>query len=984
MTDPLMRFKRRPTPGTFERLVREASADVLAAAHRVLGDRSMAEDVAQEVFMKALDDQWPGQRIRSGIGLLVSTAIYRAKTLLRSDVRRRARETTAASRASAEPVAAPLEPEERWALHEALDELEQPWREAIELHYFGGLEVNAIADVTGTSPRTIRDRLARGRRRLSERLRHVGALGLATGFEASPIVRPAAIDAREAWVEQVCRSGSRALAAAATSVGVATTALAWLRVAGVLVLLGGIGGAGYWLLDSSREAPGDWIAEVGSGAGAAADSTPSASRGGEAATGRTGDPESSRDRPEPSDPAEAGTTALEIGVLRQGEWAQEGTLVLGATPDSVEELTHRVAEHPEIASRYEWLMSPISLARTDSNPIVIEDVPLIFCGIEYSARVLVDGDLRAEARFEIRPGEHNRIDLELSENPLGAAVVSGTTNLDQLAEEIGPGGLFIEVVDEDGALVRDGTLLLDGGLGLLSIASDPAVGIKLSPFAWLNEPIDLASRNPIEVRDFPEELHRIPFRVQVASRAGYAKPARLKLSGETGTVHRVVLRRLSTREIRVIDAATDRPLEGAHVVNMSYSEEFWGMGRALHELGGGRASTDRDGRAQVEIVTTQHGDQDIYVYAVGYEPQRDHRSLDADAPTTIELAPLAESGTVIVDVIDADGSGAPDVPVLFHPSSGTLGRQVVTDLRGRAVFPKSEVGPAIVRIDLPDGQLGPGSCTERSEIVVRPDQEVSARLGIVGSGRLLVRVVDESDRPQRWVRVGLFGPSTGDARTGWSGNVEFTHLEPGHYRLIVDRAPRRSPLSFEFDLTSGEERELRFVRGSASVSGRFIGERLLFAKVELIAEDGSTQSDTAGEDGAFLIRHVAAGRYLLVGSHAGSAPVRRVIEVAEGVDSEGIELELGPGSALAITFEPRIEAFDVEIRVFDSVGRAVEADAKGGAWWRSPSLGPESYRIELVRGDAPPAVTTVKLEPARETKLIFDAKDLTLESTELK
>lgn len=983
MTDPLVRFKRRPTPDSFERLVRETSGDVLAAAHRVLGDRSMAEDVAQEVFMKALDDQWPGQRIRSGIGLLVSTAIYRAKTLLRTDVRRRAREEAAASPARAVSAAPPLAPEERWALHDALADLEQPWRETIELHYFGGLEVNAIADVTGTSVRTVRDRLARGRRRLSEKLRHVGAIGLATGFEATPIVRPATVEVRDVWVERVCRSGARALGAAATSVGLATTLLTWLRAAGVLVLLGVVGGGGYWIFTSSRDASNDSIARVENHASAAADATSHEPGDVDATRERAGRADSS-ERPEPTDTAEAGPTALEIEVLRQGEWAREGTLVLGATPGSVEELTRRVAEHPEIASRYEWLMSPISLARTDSNPIVIEDVPEVFCSIEYSARVLVDGDLLAEARFEIRPGERNRLALELSDTPLGGSVVSDTTDLERLAEEIGPGGLFIEVIDEDGALVRDGTLLLDGGLGLLSIASDPAVGIKLSPFAWLNEPIDLASRNPIEVRDFPEELHGIPFRVQVASSAGYAKPARLKLSGDSGTVHRVVLRRLSTREVRVVDAVTDQPLANAHIVNMSYSEDFWGMSEALSALGGGRVATDRDGRARVEVVTTQHGDQDIYVYAAGYSVRRERMQLEADDATVIELAPLAESGTVVVDVIAADGSGAPDVPVLFYPSSGTLGRQVVTDDRGRAVFPNSEVGTAIVRIDLPEGQLGPGSCTERAEVDVRPDQEVSARLGIVGSGRLVVRVVDESGKPQRWVRVGLFGPSTGDARTGWSGNAEFTHLEAGHYRLIVDRAPRRSPISYEFDLVAGEERELRFVRGSASVSGKFIGEKLLFAEVELIADDGSTQSDTAGEDGAFLIRHVAAGRYLLVGSHAGSAPVRRVIEVHEGVDIESVELALGPGSALAITFEPRIEAFDVEIRVFDSVGRPVEPDSKGGGWWRSPSLGAESYRIELVRGDAPPAVTTVKLEPERETKLIFDAQDLTLQSTETK
>ena len=55
MMDPLTRYLRDPRREYFETLVRDTAPAIYGAAYRVLGDRQIAEDVTQEVFMKFFD-----------------------------------------------------------------------------------------------------------------------------------------------------------------------------------------------------------------------------------------------------------------------------------------------------------------------------------------------------------------------------------------------------------------------------------------------------------------------------------------------------------------------------------------------------------------------------------------------------------------------------------------------------------------------------------------------------------------------------------------------------------------------------------------------------------------------------------------------------------------------------------------------------------------------------------------------------------------
>jgi hypothetical protein len=73
--DPLINFLRARSRRSFSRLVKQTHRQILDAAYRVSGDRHLAEDVTQEVFLKLLTVRWDPDKIRSGIALLASTAV---------------------------------------------------------------------------------------------------------------------------------------------------------------------------------------------------------------------------------------------------------------------------------------------------------------------------------------------------------------------------------------------------------------------------------------------------------------------------------------------------------------------------------------------------------------------------------------------------------------------------------------------------------------------------------------------------------------------------------------------------------------------------------------------------------------------------------------------------------------------------------------------------------------------------------------------
>jgi RNA polymerase sigma factor (sigma-70 family) len=155
---------------------------VYGLAVRVTGDRSAAEDVAQEVFLHLWERPWafdPGRgRLRAWLATL---AHHRSVDhLRRSAVRDRSAARAAAER---EPTPPPNPEEAAVAaavakrVRVAVDELPAPQRTAVLLAYFEGRTFRQVARLTGVPEGTAKSRLRLGLRRLADRLQSEGLPG---------------------------------------------------------------------------------------------------------------------------------------------------------------------------------------------------------------------------------------------------------------------------------------------------------------------------------------------------------------------------------------------------------------------------------------------------------------------------------------------------------------------------------------------------------------------------------------------------------------------------------------------------------------------------------------------------------------------------------------------------------------------------------------------------------------------------------------
>lgn len=141
---------------------------VKTMAMRVLRDETLAEDVAQEVFVtfwKAAGKYDPARgALRT---FLMTLAHRRAVDMVRSEEARYRRE---------EKVPEDVQPDiedQVWqsslsdTVRSALDELPEPEREAIALAYFGGLSYVEVAKRLDTPEGTVKSRIRSGMKKLS-------------------------------------------------------------------------------------------------------------------------------------------------------------------------------------------------------------------------------------------------------------------------------------------------------------------------------------------------------------------------------------------------------------------------------------------------------------------------------------------------------------------------------------------------------------------------------------------------------------------------------------------------------------------------------------------------------------------------------------------------------------------------------------------------------------------------------------------------
>ena len=163
-------------PEAVRAVYRDYGPTVYAVAHRMLGNRQLAEDATQQTFIQA----WKAaSRFDAGreLGPWLTTIARRVAI----DVyRRESRRTTAPLEAVApdDPAIVTLPPgvdqvSDAWEVRRAIDELPADEREVVRLQHLQGFTHVEIAGRLGVPVGTVKSRSHRAHQRLATRLAHL-------------------------------------------------------------------------------------------------------------------------------------------------------------------------------------------------------------------------------------------------------------------------------------------------------------------------------------------------------------------------------------------------------------------------------------------------------------------------------------------------------------------------------------------------------------------------------------------------------------------------------------------------------------------------------------------------------------------------------------------------------------------------------------------------------------------------------------------
>ncbi len=166
-------FPEVRVPGSFELLYQRDYAAVVGLVYGLTGSRWVAEDLAQEAFLRAHRD-WPRVEAMDSPGGWVRRV---ALNLARSRWRRLRIETMARLRTDSEAHSAHIDPDpESEVFWDEVRRLPARQAQAIALHYVEDLPVSEIAELLGVAEGTVKALLHQGRERLHRQLSAKGLL----------------------------------------------------------------------------------------------------------------------------------------------------------------------------------------------------------------------------------------------------------------------------------------------------------------------------------------------------------------------------------------------------------------------------------------------------------------------------------------------------------------------------------------------------------------------------------------------------------------------------------------------------------------------------------------------------------------------------------------------------------------------------------------------------------------------------------------
>ena len=164
----------------FGELYRRYSASAFGLAYRILGERAMAEEVLQEVFLSVWQRATAYDPARGSVrSWLFAQIHHRAVDAVRREEAERRRSPLSTQPDYDDGVESVIE--EGWLsarrdqVRSALAALSAEQRKVIDLAYFGGLTQSEVARETGVPLGTVKSRTLAAMRRLRDELHAAGA-----------------------------------------------------------------------------------------------------------------------------------------------------------------------------------------------------------------------------------------------------------------------------------------------------------------------------------------------------------------------------------------------------------------------------------------------------------------------------------------------------------------------------------------------------------------------------------------------------------------------------------------------------------------------------------------------------------------------------------------------------------------------------------------------------------------------------------------
>ena len=159
----------------FEEIVRRWQVPLLNLAHRFSRDRSLAEEMAQEAFLKIFRSlgHWRGDAKFST--WMFSVALNHYRTIMRRHVPRSVDLAELDAATQAGDLAGDMDAAANAsAVRRAVALLPPKYRDAIVVYYFQQQDVAETAATLGVRPGTVKARLHRGRKQLEAKLTALG------------------------------------------------------------------------------------------------------------------------------------------------------------------------------------------------------------------------------------------------------------------------------------------------------------------------------------------------------------------------------------------------------------------------------------------------------------------------------------------------------------------------------------------------------------------------------------------------------------------------------------------------------------------------------------------------------------------------------------------------------------------------------------------------------------------------------------------